>query len=354
MYGVDDAPWIASILDEVEKGIGKPWRVAMDRLDRLPLSGTRIAAVTTAVRRLGGGRRASAAAARRARAVVLGVPALDADVRTKRIAAASDKLGVSPAEVEHLLWADLSSERPVALPKGRPSELQVAALANERKIRRALMRAESITLRVWGDARPIVRAAAARGLITTITAGATGETIFDVCGPLAIVHHTTVYGRALAGFVPHLAACERFELEICCNVGSGSFVLGLESPILLPETAQSRSWKLVDKLARDLTKADVEVIRDPPPVASGRHLSFPHLVANGVHVEVVGFWTEGYLGAKLARYRDAGLHVVVCAHSKSVGEAPAGVVMYGGAISAAAVITAIANASRRPGTSDCS
>jgi len=341
VYSVDDAPWIGSIVDEVERGVGQPWRVVVDRLDRLPLPGTRITAVVTALRRLGGGRGASAAAARRARALVLGVPALDAAVRTKRIADAADTLGVAPAEVEHLLWSDLASERPVALPKGRPSELQVAALANERKIRRALMRAESITLRVWGDARPIVRAAAARGLITTIAAGSSGETIFDVCGPLAIVHHTTVYGRALAGFVPHLAACERFELEIRCNVGRGTFALGLESPILLPETGRSRSWKVVDRLARQLTKAGVEVLRDPPPVASGRHLSFPHLVANGVHVEVVGFWTEAYLAAKLARYRDAGARVVLCAHSKSVGEPPPGVVMFDGAIPGAAVMEAI-------------
>ena len=344
VYGVDDAPWIGSILDEVEKAAGKPWRVAMDRLDRLPLSGTRISAVTTAVRRLGGGRGASAATARKARALVLGVPALDVDVRTKRIADAANTLGVAPAEVEHRLWMDLASERPVALPNGRPSELHVAALANERKIRRALMRAESITLRVWGDARPIVRAAAARGLITTIAAGFAGETIFEVCGPLAIVHHTTVYGRALAGFVPHLAGCDRFELEIRCNVGTGPFVVGLASPILLPEAVGPKSWKLVDKLARELTKAELDVVRDPLPVAAGRHLSFPHLIANGVYVEVVGFWTEAYLASKVARYADAGARVVVCAHSKSVGEPPPKVVMFDGAISGPAVIAAIASA----------
>jgi predicted nuclease of restriction endonuclease-like RecB superfamily len=249
---------------------------------------------------------------------------------------------------------DLASERPVTLPDGRPSELQVAALANERTIRRALMRAESISLRVWGDARPIVRAAAARGLITTIAAGTPGETIFDVCGPLAIVHHTTVYGRALAGFVQHLAGCERFELEIACNFGHGSFVMGVASPIVLPEAAASKSWKLVDKLARALTTADLEVVRDPPPVATGRHLSFPHLMARGVYVEVVGFWTEAYLASKVARYGAAGARVVVCAHSKSVGEPPPGIVMFDGAIPGPAVITAIANASRPPGTSGCS
>jgi predicted nuclease of restriction endonuclease-like RecB superfamily len=346
VYGVDDAPWIGSIVDEVERGVGQPWRVVVDRLDRLPLPGVRIKAVVMALRRLGGGRGANPAVARRTRALVLGVPALDAAVRTKRIADASDKLGVSPAEIEHQLWMDLASERAVAMPNGRPSELQVAAFANERKIRRTLMRAESITLRVWGDARPIVRAAAARGLIATIGAGSTGETIFEVCGPLAIVHHTTVYGRALAGFVQHLARCERFELDIRCNFGHGAFVASLASPIVLPEAARAKSWKLVDKLARELAKADLEVVRDPPPVAAGSRLAFPHLIANGVHVEVVGFWTEAYLAAKIARYRDAGARVVVCAHSRSVGEPPRGVVMFDGAISAAAVITAIEDASR--------
>ena len=115
---------------------------------------------------------------------------------------------------------------------------------------------------------------------------------------------------------------QRFQLEIRCGFGHGAFVVAVASPIVLPEAAGSKSWKLVDRLARELTKAELEVIRDPPPVAAGRHLSFPHLIANGVYVEVVGFWTEAYLASKLARYRDAGARVVVCAHSKSVGEPP--------------------------------
>src|SRR5690606_25863469 len=140
--------------------------------------------------------------------------------REARIAYAARELEITCMAVELLLWSDLPRERPVELPRGRPSEFEVAAVANVHLLQRAMRRARSVRLRVWGDAGPLIRAAAARGLLTTLSIhgvrdvdlpGVSGPvTVLDIVGPLALFHHTAVYGRALADLVPLLADCERF------------------------------------------------------------------------------------------------------------------------------------------------
>src|SRR5262249_749178 len=136
-----------------------------------PRAPKRFSAVVSAVQRVLGGRARNAPKARAARSLVLGRPTLDPVERDARIAAAAHELEVTAAAVEILLWSDLPRERPVELPRGRPSELEVAATANIHLLQRAMMRAQTITIRAWGDAGHLIHAAAARGLLTTLARG---------------------------------------------------------------------------------------------------------------------------------------------------------------------------------------
>ena len=68
--------------------------------------------------------------------------------------------GLAPADVERLLWADLAMERPVALPRGRPAEHALAAVANLERLQRAVRRAHEVELRVSAIATALVRSAA--------------------------------------------------------------------------------------------------------------------------------------------------------------------------------------------------
>lgn len=352
-----DLGWIGDVVDVVATAAGKPWRVALERLDdtrriEQPHAPVRFAAVVSAVQRILGGRARNAPLARTTRALVLGAPALTPAEREARIAYAARELEITCMAVELLLWSDLPRERPVELPRGRPSEFEVAAVANVHLLQRAMRRARSVRLRVWGDAGPLIRAAAARGLLTTLSIhgvrdvdlpGVSGPvTVLDIVGPLALFHHTAVYGRALADLVPLLADCDRFELELVAKSRDQTYTVDVASPVLLPAVPArlvrpgfnlQRLINALERAARSsgyvTTAASapqpdaraagpaIAITPRPPAIPSGRSLVCPDLVIERgerrLHVEILGFWTPEFLARKLALYRDAGIaDVVLC------------------------------------------
>src|SRR5687768_11159152 len=112
LYDASDLPWVAALLDVVERSLGEPWRVLVERVDHagLGVHASHRAAMLQALRRV-----LATAGARGA--------ADDADA---------------------LLWIDLAMERPVALPAGRPAELELVAFANLARIQRCVRRAHEL------------------------------------------------------------------------------------------------------------------------------------------------------------------------------------------------------------------
>ncbi len=324
LFGPADEPWIDELLDLVERSLGEPWRVLLERIEDAALrrSPTQVAAILGALRRVTGGRDERARVARKLRGKVLGHPALDRDARDARIACAAVELGLEPADVESLLWADLARERPVVLPRGRPSARTLIGFANVDRIQRCMRRASSIELRVWSESTALVRTGARCGLIVVVSRAGShdgdGPTLLQVMGPLGLFHATTVYGRALGALVPLLADHARFTLDIHADSPSGPRTLRVEPPVVLPPVPlpRSKSPSLVERLARDLERAGCEVEREPPPIACGPHVLYPDAVVvhRGVRmlVEIVGFSTDAYLAEKRARYAAIGQPVVLC------------------------------------------
>lgn len=336
----DDLDWIVRLIDIVVSCRGQPWRIALERLERSeraqyldrPIPPHHFAAVVGALQRVLGGRGQKAQLARTCREIVLGHPALTSASRLDRVGAAARALELRCDEVERLLWADLPRERPVELPFGRPSELEVAAFANVQLIQRAVRRAHTLTIRVVGDAGPLLRGAAARGLLTTVYAELAPAdanvvdqvppcapiTVIEVVGPLALCHRTAVYGRAIASLVPLLAECGAFRVTLTATGVAGPYRTQLESPVLLPmlPVKLTSSWSLVSRLARNLRRelqgADVTI--GPPPILANRSYVCPDIAIGRGHlyVEIVGFWTGAYLERKRALYAAAGLDVVLC------------------------------------------
>lgn len=324
LFDSGDAGWIGEVLDLVERSIGEPWRVLLERIEvaQLRAHPTRLAAIVNALRRVTGSRTVQRRLARRARTLVLGHPAFDRDTRDVRFAAAGAVLGILPSEVEAVLWADLAKERPVTLPTGRPREATLAAFANIDRIQRAVRRAKTVRICVWNDAHALVRTVARYGLLTTISRGGNGATILEVTGPLAVFHDTTVYGRALAALVPLLAAHERFTLDVHCDFRGQQQVLHVEPPVILPpEPPRRHGPSAAEHLARELAADGWHVDREPEPVASGSVLLFPDLVVRAHDgprwwIEILGFSTQDYLDHKLARYREAGItEIALCVDS---------------------------------------
>ncbi len=319
LYGAEDLPWIAKLVEIVVQSVGEPWRVLALRVEHAPLHVhvSHRTAMLQALRRVLGGAGQRARIARRVRALVLGPPVLGHAEREARLATAAVTLGTTPEDIESLLWIDLAMERPVALPDGRPAEAELAAFANLERIQRCVRRAHDLQLRVWDRANELVRTAQRYGLIAQIR-GDGEATVLDVIGPLALFHSTMVYGRALGALVPLLADHARFELDLRCELGGENVQFQVTPPVLLPKVVpRRRAPSVADRLAGDLVLLGHGVEREPPPIASGEHLLFPDLALDRDgrrwFVEVVGFSTKEYLTAKLDRYRHAGIsHVVLC------------------------------------------
>ncbi len=324
LFGDADVPAIAAVLDTVVAARGQPWRVALERLERVPGSATQRASIVAAVRRVLGRSHASKHQARETRALVLGHPALEPAVRTARLAVAASALGITAAQVESAMWGDLALERAVELPEGRPSERALAAIANLDVIQHALRRAHHVVLRVWDDPRELWRVAAVRGLLIAAIPQRDGSTTFEIKGPLALFHQTAVYGRALGALVPPLAEQARFELVIRCDV-FGEKVLRVAPPLLLPRAPAPRRppMALDARLARDLDST-CAVEREPEPIAAGDRLLFPQLRVDDWYIEIIGFATTEFLAEKVARYRAAGIaKIIFCIDEERASEADA-------------------------------
>jgi uncharacterized protein len=353
-----DLDWVSSVVDIVAQSAGRPWRDALDRLDDLqraaqPTAPRRFSAVVGAIQRLSGGRTQHIRAAREARGLVLGHPVFSAIERQARLAWAAEQLGVSTSVAETMLWSDLPRERPVELPRGRPTELEVAAFANVALIQRALRRAQSVTLRIAGDATPILRAAKVRGLLATATvsrmndtamngtasteaastdaattnaAATDAMTTIEIVGPLALFHRTNVYGRALADLAQMLGDVRELTLDIHVETQSAIYTTRVESPVLLPAPPARLAGVpyAIARLARELARAAPELVITPlPPMiaaaanaATGAAVACPDLLVEhgdrSCYVEIVGFWTAEHVRKKLAVYRAAGVDIIVC------------------------------------------
>jgi predicted nuclease of restriction endonuclease-like RecB superfamily len=328
-----DLDWIEDVVNVVERCHGQPWRNALDRLDDLqrqaqPVGTRRFSAVVGAVQRLTGGRARNAKAAREARTLVLGRPVLSPVERRARIAAVADQLAMTSAALETLLWSDLPRERPVELPSGRPDELEVAAFANVALIQRALRRAQSVKLWINCDAGPVLRAATYRGLLATASIATSGEACIEIVGPLALLHRTHVYGRALADLVPLLGELKRFVLEILVETRDAMYTTVVVSPVLLPSPPPQLGavhYPLA-KLARQVAThaPTVTVTTHPPLLRSGTSLLCPDLLlqhgGRSCHVEIVPFWTEQHLRRKLATYETIRAPVLLCVETSCGSE----------------------------------
>jgi predicted nuclease of restriction endonuclease-like RecB superfamily len=327
-----DLDWIADVLDRFERAAGQPWRVALEAIDALPVSRRRLAAVRVALARLTGTRGALAPLGKRVRALVLGAPAFAPAERRDRFELAAASLGIAAEEVEPLLFVDLRGERPVVLPRGRPSELEVAAFANVHLIQRALARAHRVSITVREDDGTLLRAARARGLLVTATLEGSHAMTLDLVGPLALFHRTAVYGRTIGQLVPLLAAAADWRLELETTEASRSagqprgWANTLAPPVLLPRAPIDRAGTHRPyKLARALERLDpdLRMIVGPPPLVAGTQLACPDLAIEVAgepwYLELVGFWTADYLARKLAAYRAAGVSRVILSVDESRG-----------------------------------
>src|SRR5262249_42097189 len=151
--------------------------------------------------------------------------------------------------------------------------------------------------------------------------------------PYSLFRRTLLYGRAMAELIPILGWCQHFRLEATCVVRERDVVLRLASgdPIFPSEEPRYYDSKLEERFARDFRKVarDWDVVREPEPVRAESTLIFPDFALQHRYdpsrrwlLEIVGFWTPGYVEQKLARYRAAGLENLILCIDEQRGCAP--------------------------------
>jgi uncharacterized protein len=341
-----DYPWLRVLLDERERFVGRPQHAFDARLrDPLPMegpSGKKHIALRV-LAQLGRSEQRSPVPPGHARRLLFEEAALTPESRHALLARAARSLGVSPADLEGSLFADLPGERVLADLPVSLSPAELALRANLSLVQGLLGRATGVTLDVEGNAKVLVRHAKLRGLLCTVSRPAPGAgAVLEISGPLALFRRTVLYGRTLGSLVPHLAWCQRFRLRARCLLEDRLAELQLATGDPIFPSAEPRRFdsQLEERFAQDFRRVapDWDVLREPEPIPAGTRLVFPDFVLQHRSersrrwlVELVGFWTPEYLRRKLALYREARVaNLILCiAEDRACAEEelPAGAVI---------------------------
>ncbi|MBL9028525.1 MAG: DUF790 family protein [Myxococcales bacterium] len=285
---------------------------------------------------------------------------LGADGRTEVLMAAAQELGLEPAAIEPMLYADYPKERILEAPDTLPSPAELRDSYQLALLQGFLLRSAEVGLWLRSHVRAVARFAKLSRLLCSFTLDR-GATRMDLSGPLAIFHATLKYGRALASFIPTVASTPGWQLEAKCVLPDGPILVLADSTAPLPRThalPRDTDSKLEARLARDLRRARSAwtLRREAAAFQIGPHAFFPDFVLergrDRVVVEVVGYWTPEYLASKLRVLGALPNVPLVVAVDRSHGVVPADlpaaeVITFEKRIEAAEVLAAAERAARR-------
>jgi uncharacterized protein len=314
-----DHRWVERLLDRLPSLEGRPRHEVESRLAERPELGETGAAWRCAVRLVLRKSRFEVAAAmppKLARRCVFQAAAARVPIdRTAVMRSIADEHGLSPEEVDASLYADLPSERRFAAPP-ETSVSAFCATANLFVGQGLLWRAERLRVRVAEHLEAVLRMARLTRLLCWAQADPEGRpgAVLHVSGPLSAFHRTTMYGRAMASWLPFLTRTRGWSLEASCMLGAQRVTWHadhddpLSSGVELLRRFDSR---LEQRLFEDLRRLalDWDILREAEVVRVGRRLLAPDFVlrhrpsGRTVSVEVVGFWTPRYLAAKVETIR---------------------------------------------------
>ncbi len=330
-----DLPWLRVLVEEIDRFRARPVRELLERL-RQPLPCAtppfKRRAATSVLLRLWRGEPDAKVPPEEARALLFCTAAAQEEVsRSVAFATAAQALGVTPADLERALYADLPGEKLVCAPASIPSTSDIALRTNLLILRSLIFHARRVRIKAQGATRPLVRQAKLRGLICTVTDGA--PPVLHLSGPFTVFRHTLLYGRALGELVQFLPHCAHFKLRAECVLRAQEAILDVQSgdPIFPAEAPRICDSKLEERFARDLRRAapDWDLVREPEPVPAGGTLIFPDFLLfhrlrpeRRFLVEILGFWSADYLAHKLALLRASGLRNLILCVDEARGDAP--------------------------------
>lgn len=236
---------------------------------------------------------------------------LDTAVTTAEIVSeVATELGVEPRDLETSLYADLPDQRVFRVAEPLPSVGELARRLNMKIGQAILMRADSLYVQVTQQLEVVLRMARLKGLLCWAEEGEGTGAVLGVSGPLSVFRRTTIYGRALASFLPVLARTRGWRLVARCHLsGREALWIADHCEPLSAEGGLLRRFdsRVEERLFRDLARVapELEVRREAEAVRVQGRLVVPDFVlrhrdgTKTVAVEVIGFWTPAYLENKI-------------------------------------------------------
>lgn len=232
--------------------------------------------------------------------------------RDQTLAAIANQLSATPAELEGALYADLPPHRVFRWSSPTPTPDEMARELNMAVARSLLLRAESLTVWVDQHIESVLRMARwSQLLCTAVEDGRNGQGMrLDLSGPLSLFRRTTVYGRAMAMWLPLLTRTRSWRLEAVCQIEGRRLRWRADhrDPLASSEGLTRRFDSRVEsKLFRDLGRRapSLELRREAQMQrVAGRYMvpdfCVEHPEFGRVSVEIVGFWTPEYIERKRA------------------------------------------------------
>lgn len=318
--GAEDHAWLRALIDDFARLDGRPYREVVTFLQEPPRTpapaGKRRMALWTLQGLCERERPPFDVSSLRDAVAVEAQRARDSGrfERSEVIAAAAQRLGLSGAAADKLMFADLPGERRLRVPEPLPDPRSLAACTNDALARGLLRLASEVTIEIHGGARAVVRQVQLRRLLCTVRRAGPEGARLEVSGPFSLFRHTTMYGRALASILPLLPWCERFDLVARCVLRGRAVSVRLRpgDPIAAGEQPRTYDSRLEERFAHDFARAnlDWDLVREPEPIEAGGILMFPDFavvhrrdISKRFLLEIVGFWTPDYLREKLDRLR---------------------------------------------------
>jgi len=246
----------------------------------------------------------------------------DRDLVLKEVA---NELGVSPADLEESLWADLDEN--LTLVDFQP--IDAGELIREYNLSLAqtlLFRSSFMEFSVSDHWKEVFRGVKAFGLMYTALNTSEGVRV-RVEGPLSLTKLTDRYGVAIAKLFELIVMASRWDIKaqvLGANRGR-VYDLQLSSSHHGQLLSAGRQWSTgtFDSSVEERFFSDFvslgsgwEIRREPEPLIVGQHVFIPDFsfekYGHKVYMEIVGFWTPSYLKLKEEKLRQLqGIDIIV-------------------------------------------
>lgn len=253
---------------------------------------------------------------------------LSREDRAMVLARAASRLGITPEELELSLWADHEEEQVLRDFKA-PGAEELLREYNLSLAQTMLFKAAGMTVWVSEGHRELLWRIKRLGLMY-IAEKQGGDFRLYVEGPVSVLKMTERYGTAMAKLLPAIVAARGWRIKADIVLRSPSWHGLRSSPRVLefeldesqgellgaPAEAQGSKGEkgfdssVEERFAHAFIALDTgwRLTREPEPLVAGGSVFIPDFAfekgGSRAFLEIVGFWTQGYLEKKLSKLRE--------------------------------------------------